>query len=178
LEDLGFRVDDAQVQDLFTRFKELADKKKFVYDEDIEAMAEERLELSRETYQLSYLHTSAGTSSIPTATLKLRKGETEIQEAATGDGPVDAVFNAIDRATGLKVRVANYAIKALTQGRDAQGEVTLTLSIHKDEEVHGRGVSTDIIEASAKAYLNGVNKLLMKHERKNAQAAFKALKGI
>ncbi len=177
LEDLGFRVDDAKIQELFARFKELADKKKYVYDEDIEALAEERLHMSREAYHLAYLHTSAGTSTVPTATLRLRKGEVEYQEAATGDGPVDAVFNAIDRVIGMKVRVENYSLKALTQGRDAQGEVAMTLSINGDE-VHGRGVSTDIIEASAKAYLNGVNKLFLKHERKNAKAAFKALKGI
>jgi 2-isopropylmalate synthase len=177
LEDLGFAVSDIQAQELFGRFKELADKKKYVYDEDIEALAEERLAVSHESFHLTYLHTSAGTTAIPTATLKLKKGEAEFQEAATGDGPVDAVFNAIDRTTGVKVRVENYTLKALTQGRDAQGEVTVTLSTGGDE-VHGRGVSTDIIEASAKAYLNGVNKLLVKHARKNAGAAFKALKGI
>src|SRR5258708_3478932 len=111
------------------------------------------------------------------ASLKLKKGDQEIQEASTGDGPVDAVFNAIDRATGFKGKVEGYSLKALTQGRDAQGEVTVSLVTNGDE-VHGRGISTDVIEASAKAYLNGVNKLLLKHKTKSAKAAFKAMKGV
>jgi len=109
--------------------------------------------------------------------LKVKKGDVETQEAATGDGPVDAVFNAIDRCTGFKGKLENYSIKALTQGRDAQGEVTVTLSANGDE-TNGRGVSTDVIEASAKAYLNGVNKLFMKHGKKSAKAAFDIQKGL
>jgi 2-isopropylmalate synthase len=126
---------------------------------------------------LTYLHTSAGTTTRPTATLKLKKGATVVEEAATGDGPVDAVFNAIDRATGFKGKLESYNLKALTQGQDAQGEVTVTVGTHGDE-AHGRGVSTDIIEASAKAYLNGLNKLFLKHKKKSVKAAFNALKGI
>jgi len=177
LEDLGFQPSDEQVENLFNRFKDLADKKKNVYDEDIEALAEENIVSDRETYHLTYLHTSAGTSTLPTATLKLKKGENEVQEAATGDGPVDAVFNAIDRATGFKGKLANYTLKALTQGRDAQGEVSVTLSVG-GQEVHGRGVSTDVIEASAKAYLNGVNKFVLKRAAKIAKGNYKTLKGI
>jgi 2-isopropylmalate synthase len=104
-------------------------------------------------------------------------GGKEVQEAATGDGPVDAVVNAIDRVTGFKGKVENYNLKALTQGRDAQGEVTLTVTTNGDE-ANGRGVSTDVIEASAKAYLNAVNKLLLKHKAKNAKAAFDIQKGL
>jgi 2-isopropylmalate synthase len=177
LEDLGFQPSDEQVESLFNRFKDLADKKKNVYDEDIEALAEENIVSDRETYRLTYLHTSAGTSTLPTATLKLKKGEVEVQEAATGDGPVDAVFNAIDRAVGFKGKLANYTLKALTQGRDAQGEVSVTLSVG-GQEVHGRGVSTDVIEASAKAYLNGVNKFVLKRAAKIAKGNYKALKSI
>jgi 2-isopropylmalate synthase len=109
--------------------------------------------------------------------LRLKKGEAEVEEAATGDGPVDAVFNAIDRATGFKGKLENYSLKALTQGRDAQGEVTVTVAIGEDE-ANGRGVSTDVIEASAKAYLNGVNKLLLKHEKKSAKTSFNIQKGL
>jgi 2-isopropylmalate synthase len=166
LEDLGYRLAKPAIERLFGEFKELADKKKEVYDEDIEALVEEKVAVSADAYALTYLHTSAGSSTLPTATLKLKRGEKEVQEAATGDGPVDAVFNAIDRATGFKGKLENYTLKALTEGRDAQGEVMVTLALDGDE-VHGRGVSTDIIEASAKAYLNGVNKLLMKHQRKS-----------
>jgi 2-isopropylmalate synthase len=177
LEDLGYQVSPGELDNLFAKFKDLADKKKSIYDEDLEALIEEKLATSTNTYQLTYLHTSAGTTTLPTATLKVTKGGEEFQEAATGDGPVDAVFNAIDRATGFKGKLENYNLKALTQGRDAQGEVTVTVSTNGDE-AHGRGVSTDVIEASAKAYLNGVNKLLLKHLKKSAKAAFEAMKGL
>ena len=177
LEDLGYSLSPEAVDDLFAKFKDLADKKKSVYDEDIEALIEEKIASSQEIYQLTYLHISAGSTTLPTATLKLKKGGKEQEGAATGDGPVDAVFNAIDRLTGFKGKLENYSLKALTQGKDAQGEVTVTLATNSDE-AHGRGVSTDIIEASAKAYLNGVNKLLLKHKKKSAKAAFSAMKGI
>jgi 2-isopropylmalate synthase len=140
-------------------------------------LIEEKIASSEEVHHLTYLHTSAGTTTLPTATLKLKKGETETEEAATGDGPVDAVFNAIDRATGFKGKLENYALKALTQGRDAQGEVTVSVTTNGDE-AHGRGVSTDVIEASAKAYLSAVNKLLLKHKTKSAKAAFDIQKGL
>lgn len=177
LEDIGYQLAPEAIDNLFNKFKDLADKKKSVYDEDIEALIEEKIATAQEVYQLTYLHTSAGTTTLPTATLKLKKGEVESSEAATGDGPVDAVFNAIDRATGFKGKLENYALKALTQGRDAQGEVTVTVAINGDE-AHGRGVSTDVIEASAKAYLNAVNKLLLKHKTKSARAAFDIQKGL
>ena len=177
LEDLGYNLNQEAIDILFAKFKDLADKKKSVYDEDIEALIEEKLETPSNQYQLTYLHTSAGTTTRPTATLKLKKGEAEVEQAATGDGPVDAVFNAIDRATGFKGKLENYSLKALTQGRDAQGEVTVTVAIGEDE-ANGRGVSTDVIEASAKAYLNGVNKLLLKHEKKSAKTSFNIQKGL
>ncbi|MGH7739269.1 MAG: alpha-isopropylmalate synthase regulatory domain-containing protein, partial [bacterium] len=177
LEDLGYSLGAEALDALFVKFKDLADKKKSVYDEDIEALIEEKLEKAADHYQLTYLHTSAGSTTLPTATLKVKKAGTETQEAATGDGPVDAVFNAIDRATGFKGKLENYSLKALTQGRDAQGEVSVTVAVNGDE-ANGRGVSTDVIEASAKAYLNAVNKLLFKHKTKSAKAAFEAMKGL
>ena len=177
LEDLGYNLSPEAIDNLFAKFKDLADKKKSVYDEDIEALIEEKISSAHEVYQLTYLHTSSGNTTLPTATLKVMKGGTESSEAATGDGPVDAVFNAIDRATGFKGKLENYALKALTQGRDAQGEVTVTVAVNGDE-AHGRGVSTDVIEASAKAYLNAVNKLLLKHKTKSARAAFDIQKGL
>ena len=177
LEDLGYSLSPEAIDALFAKFKDLADKKKSVYDEDIEALIEEKIASSAENYRMTYLHTSAGTTTLPTATLKVKKGEGESKEAATGDGPVDAVFNAIDKATGFKGKLENYSLKALTQGKDAQGEVTVTVAVNGDE-AHGRGVSTDVIEASAKAYLNAVNKLLLKHKAKSAKAAFDIQKGL
>jgi 2-isopropylmalate synthase len=177
LEELGYHLSQEAIDGLFARFKDLSDKKKAVYDEDIEALIEEKVAASQEIYHLLYLHTTAGSTTTPTATVKLMMGGKEVQEAATGDGPVDAVVNAIDRVTGFKGKVENYNLKALTQGRDAQGEVTLTVTTNGDE-ANGRGVSTDVIEASAKAYLNAVNKLLLKHKAKNAKAAFDIQKGL
>lgn len=176
LQEMGYVLDDKTVQSLFARFKELADKKKEVYDEDLEALVEEKIAASDVIYSLTYLHTTAGSSVLPTATLRLKKGEKEIEEAATGDGPVDAVFNAVDRASGFKGKLENYTLKALTHGRDAQGEVSVTLKV-QGEEVHGRGISTDIIEASAKAYLNAVNKYFMKIDRKKLKETSKKLRG-
>jgi len=177
LEGMGYSLDKTATDLLFEKFKDLADKKKSVYDEDIEALVEEKVAASAEIYHLTYLHTSAGSATLPTATLKVKKGEVETQGAATGDGPVDAVFNAIDQLTGFKGKLENYSIKALTQGRDAQGEVTVTLSTNGDE-VNGRGVSTDVIEASAKAYLNAVNKLSLKHSKKSTKVSFDIQKGL
>jgi len=162
IEDLGYKLSKPAQERLFNEFKGLADKKKEVFDEDIEALVEEKVSVPENAYTLNYLHTSAGSTTLPTATLKLGIGGREIQEAATGDGPVDAVFNAIDRATGFKGKLENYTLKALTEGRDAQGEVMVTLALNGDE-VHGRGVSTDIIEASAKAYVDAVNHMVAAH---------------
>ena len=177
LESMGYKLNTATTDVLFDRFKELADKKKSVYDEDVEALIEEKVSTSGEIYHLTYLHTSAGSTTLPTATLKVKKGEVETQGAATGDGPVDAVFNALDHLTGFKGKLENYSIKALTQGRDAQGEVTVSLSTNGDE-VNGRGVSTDVIEASAKAYLNALNKLSLKHSKKSSKISFDIQKGL
>jgi 2-isopropylmalate synthase len=177
IQELGYQLSFKEVEKLFLKFKDLADKKKDVYDEDVESLVDENMFLSNEMFQLIYFHTTSGNKTLPTATLKLKKGNQEIQEAACGDGPVDAIFNAIDRATGFNGKLENYGLKSLTRGRDAQGEVTVSLSNNGDE-VHGHGISTDIIEASAKAYLNGVNKFLLKHKKKNSKNAFRVMKGL
>lgn len=136
-------------------------KKKVVLDKDIEALLEQKSLNIPETYELVKFQIISGNDLISTASVKIKSGEEEYEEAATGDGPVDAIFKAIDRITGLQVELDDYSIKAVTQGKDALGEVTVR--IKKDGKAFlGRGLSTDILEASAKAYVNAINKMLYK----------------
>ncbi len=158
LQALGYELGDAQLQHAFARFKDLADKKKEVFDEDLAAIVEEEQGEARETYKLVYVHTSAGSGTVPTATIKLEKDGKLIQDAACGDGPVDACYKTINRMVGLHPELLDYALRAVTKGQDALGEVAVRLR-HKGGEVSARGTSTDIVEASAKAYVSAINKI-------------------
>ena len=109
-------------------------------------------------YVLEYLHTSSGTGTLPTATVRLRCGEETREGAECGDGPVDATYKALQRLSGVVSKLVSYDIRAVTSGRQAMGEVTVRLE-RNGSRVMGRGASTDIIEASAKAYVDGLNKL-------------------
>jgi len=159
LKKLGHSLSRAEVDKAFAAFKALADKKKEIYDEDIQALMEEQLLTIPSTYQLEYIHISTGSSTIPTATVCLKKEEKVLQDASCGDGPVDAAYKTIDRITKMKCRLLDYSLRAVTGGKDAMGEVSVRIS-HRGTEVAGRGTSTDVIEASAKAYVNAVNRLL------------------
>ncbi len=167
LKDLGFSLAEDELTRAFERFKVLADKKKEVFDEDLSAIVEEELPAVAETYKLVYVHTSSGSDTVPTATIRLARDKDVIQDAACGDGPVDACYKTIDRITRLSLELVDYNLRAVTGGKDALGEVTVRLR-HKSGEVTGRGNSTDIIEASAKAYVNAINRLLAKSARKAA----------
>jgi 2-isopropylmalate synthase len=164
---LGYRLSKKQLEELFVKFKTLADKKRYVFDDDLLALLEEETEARQEDYALDYLHTSSGFGVVPTATVRVKKANGAIvQEAACGDGPVDAATKAIDKVVGLKPKLADYSLRALTSGKDAQGEVTVRIE-DGGLTILGRGASTDIIEASAKAYLNAINKLLAARQRKS-----------
>jgi 2-isopropylmalate synthase len=156
---LGYTLSDQQVESAFARFKALADKKKEVFDEDIEALVDDQLELSHGLWQLTGVQVTSGTNAIPTATVTLRdsNGQT-IQDASIGDGPVDAIYSAIQRLTGVKASLTDYRIRAVTKGKEALGEVHVELE-HSGGKIRGRGVSTDILEASAMAYLAAINRL-------------------
>ncbi len=161
LTELGYTVDDNTLNTVYESFKQLADKKKNVYDEDIEAMIETALEtgIEADLWQLKQLQFTAGTNAIPTASVTLTDTTgTERTEAATGDGPVDAIYTAIQTITGVPAKLLSYSIRAVSEGRDAQGEVQVEV-LHRDRRVRGRGVSTDIIESSAKAYLSAINRI-------------------
>jgi len=162
LKELGFRLKDAEVDALFFgAFKELADRKKEIFDEDIVALAESEVAHAPETWRLCRLTVATATGGMATATVELENladGDTR-RDAATGDGPVDAIFHALERMTHVKLRLEDYQIRAVTSGTEAQGEARIEARCG-GRTVSGRGVSTDILEASAKAYLNAINRIV------------------
>jgi 2-isopropylmalate synthase len=167
IEELGYHLSDEQVEQLFEDFKVLADKKKEVYDEDLIVLVEKHIQDVPAHWSLESLHTTAGTSVIPTATICIRRPDGQlVQDAAIGDGPVDAIFKAVERVTGIAANLRDFAVRGVTEGKDAQGEVTLELEVQSDDRsFRGRAASTDIIEASALAYLNAVNAIATRRDR-------------
>ena len=159
VETMGYRLDDEHLNQVFEKFKALADKKKDVFDADIESLIDQHLGAAAEVWVLRALQTTAGSNTIPTATVTLTREDETQTDAATGDGPVDAICEAISRITGVRLTLKDYALRALTSGKDAQGEVTIEVE-HDGRRFRARGVSTDIVEASAKAYLAAVNRVL------------------
>ena len=159
LSELGYELSDEQLGRAYERFLRVADKKKQIFNEDLAAIVEDELPSIPQTFSLDYIQVSSGTRFVPTATIGLRKGDELIQEAAYGDGPVDAAYKAIDKITGVKVELADYSLHAATKGKDAMGEVLVRIR-DDGRTIIGRGASTDIIEASAKAYVNAINKML------------------
>jgi 2-isopropylmalate synthase len=168
LKELGFNLNKEDMNRAFLRFKELADKKKEVYDEDIEAIvAEEILRLPGrpDRFELLYLNVNSSSNAIPSATVKMRVESQECMDHATGDGVVDACYKAIAKITGSRSSLVRYSVKAITGGTDAQGEVSCLIE-DGGIRVSGQGAHTDIIMASALAYINALNKLeYRKHYR-------------
>jgi len=159
VQQLGYTLNDAQMEATFVRFKALADKKKEVFDEDLEALIDDQLEISHGMWTLSGVQVTTGSNTIPTATVTLiDSAGDKLQDASVGDGPVDAIYSAIQRLTGVRVGLTDYRIRAITKGKEALGEVQIELD-HNGKKIRGRGVSTDILEASALAYLAGINRL-------------------
>ena len=159
VEHLGYDLDDDAFQRVFDDFIVLADKKKEIFDADSVALIENRIVASPDAWKLLRFHTSAGIGAVPTATLEMRNEELDETrcDAAIGDGPIDAVFNAMERIIELPARLTNFQIRSVSQGKDAQGEATVSIEIH-GRHYHGKGVSTDVVEASANAYLKALNK--------------------
>ncbi|KAF6565114.1 2-isopropylmalate synthase [Paenibacillus sp. EKM202P] len=165
LADMGFDVlTEEQLQDAFRKFKALADKKKQVLDEDLLVLMDESRNASPQIYTLNSIQVSYGNQSVPVASIRLNKQDgTSIDEVAMGNGSVDAIFNAIDKASGELVELEDYSIQSVTYGKDALGEVHAILR-QGEYTALGRGTSTDILEASAKAYIDALNKLLGRKE--------------
>ncbi len=160
LKELGFRLSSEQIDKLFFGpFKELADRKKEIFDEDLGAIVESEIVAVPEKWRLCGVQVATGTGGMPTATVELQeKGKPEpVRDAATGDGPVDAIFLAMERITGVRLELKDYQLRAVTSGKEAQGEVRLEALCGK-QTVSARGVSTDVLEASAKAYLSAINR--------------------
>jgi 2-isopropylmalate synthase len=158
LQKLGYALSPQEVEQAYQRFLLVADKKQEVFDEDLIAIVHDEIHPVPETFQLDYIHIYSGTSAIPTATVRLRVADGTREGAAIGDGPVDATCKAIAAVTRTSATLARYEIRAVTSGTEAMGEVTMHLE-EGGRKVMGRGASTDVIEASAKAYIDGLNKL-------------------
>jgi 2-isopropylmalate synthase len=163
---LGYTLSDEQIDVVFAAFKKLADKKKEVFDEDVEALVDDQLERTREMWEVVNLQVTTGNNAIPTATVTLKdSGGQTVTDASVGDGPVDAIYSAISRITNVRGTLLDFRLRSITGGKEAQGEVLIELQ-HNDVTVNGRGLSTDILEAAAKAYLNAINRLRNQETRR------------
>ena len=158
LKNMGYELSDEELRQVFEKFKTLADKKKVLLDEDIEALVNERVLRTEDVYSLKYLHVSCGTAVLPIATVVLLANGQELTCSGRGNGPIDATYNAIARLTETRSALLRFSVSALTGGTDAQGEVTVRLQ-ENDLIALGRGADPDIITASALAYINGLNRL-------------------
>ncbi len=169
LEELGYNLDQEELNDVFEAFKNLADRKREVTDQDLESlMSTRRRTVDVPTiYELAHVQVSTGDHEVPTATVKITSPDgDEIIDAATGTGPVDAVYRAINRVIGVDNRLTEFRVDAVTEGIDALGDVTIRIERNSDVFV-GRGSDTDIIVASAKAYMNALNRALSVDSNKN-----------
>jgi len=174
LEELGIALAEDALNKAFLRFKAVADRKKEVFDDDLLAIVEEEVLGPSETYALDHLQFTSGTNIIPTATVRLRRENEIYQESGWGDGPVDAAYKAIDQITKVHGRLADYSIRSVTPGKDAMGEVVLKLEVN-GHTVVGKGTSTDVIEASVRAYLNAINKIVSRERPPKDQAAHRGV---
>ena len=161
LRKLGFDLTKEQIEKAFERFKKLADKKKEIFDEDLETIVDEEIARIPEKFHLAHFYIASGDQVKPTASIKLKYKNKVFEATSSGDGPVDACYKAVDKITGAAGKLLDYQIRSVTSGKDALGEVSVKIS-SKGNIVSGRGASTDIIEASIKAYVNAANKLVYK----------------
>ncbi|MBU1862155.1 MAG: 2-isopropylmalate synthase [Candidatus Omnitrophica bacterium] len=168
LKKLGFDLTDEQLAKAFKRFKNLADKKKNVFDEDLEAIVEDEIIRIPVTWQLVSMGIHVETGKPVKATIGIKKQNKVFKAVSSGDGPVDACYKAIESITKQKMKLIDYSIQSVTWGKDALGEVNIKVS-SKNEEISARGTSTDIIEASVKAYLKALNKIVVRTKKKDTK---------
>ncbi len=165
VKDLGYHLDDDQLNNVFDSFKSLADRKKQIFDADIEALAEDEIHKGPALWTLEAFTCNAGSGTIPSAAVALWHQEGRIvREATVGDGPIDAVFKAMERITGILVNLKEYHVRSVTVGEDAQGEVQV-VGEYNGKIIQGRGISTDIIEASALAFLQLINRIALRQQQ-------------
>jgi len=158
LRDLGYALSPEEFQKIFERFKELADKKKDIVNDDIEALIADELLMVPDTYKLIYLNVISGNVAVPTATVQIEVNGELIQKAGFGVGPIDATFNTINKITRTRCKLLSFSVNAITGGMDAQGQVNVRIE-EQGVVALGKGSDSDIITASAKAYLNALNRL-------------------
>ena len=162
LQKLGFTLSEAEVGSIFKRFKDIGDRKKFVYDDDLAALVDDSMDAmapDANSFVLDHIQISSGTSPIiPTATVALRRGEELLTDSCPGNGAVDAVMKCIDRILKKQGHLMEFTVQATTGGKDAVAEATIKADFGDGSLVTGQGASTDTIEAAARAYLNAVNR--------------------
>src|SRR5215831_12696282 len=166
-QSLGYNLGQEELDRAYMLFTKLADKKKSIYDEDLLAIIHDGIRIIPERYHLKYVHATGGNQAIATATVRLSRDEQFFVESANGDGPVEAIYGAIDKITSLNGRLIDYSVHAVSRGKDAVGEVFVHVDF-EGKSFSGKAASSDIIDASARAYLNAVNKALYEQESASA----------
>ena len=164
LEEMGYTLSQEEMEKTYERFLAVADKKKEVFDEDLAAIISDEIHIVEKIYELLHLHVVIDTDTAPKASVKIRSADKTIQADATGDGPVDAAYEAIREATGQSPKLESYSIRAVTGGKEALGEATVRIT-EDGRTFIGRGISTDIIEASARAYIDAINRMVSAQDK-------------
>ncbi len=157
LKDMDYEISDQRFENIYKRFLRVADRKKEIQEEDLRSIVEIELSKVPETYTFVSLQVMSGDRALPLASVTLKKGKNKIRDASIGNGPVDAIFNCVDRLTGHSAKLVDYKVEALTTGKDALGEASLKVKINS-RVYSGRGTSSDVLEASARAYINAFNR--------------------
>ncbi|MFZ0034415.1 MAG: 2-isopropylmalate synthase [Sedimentisphaerales bacterium] len=160
---LGYKLTKDELEQAYQRFLQVADKKKEIFDDDVAAIIDDEVRVVEHTFELEYLRVLIETGESPTATVKIKSKEGIKEAQAEGDGPVDAAYEAIREATGFSPTLESYSIRAVTSGKEALGEATVRIK-QNGRTCIGRGISTDIIEASAKAYVDAINRMVARKD--------------
>ncbi|MDE0205133.1 MAG: 2-isopropylmalate synthase, partial [Candidatus Tectomicrobia bacterium] len=170
LSALGYDLTKEELDATYKRFLEVADRKKEVFDEDLRAIMNDQVVDSVETFALRHLAFSSVSGKQPNATVELLIGDEAREASSEGDGPIDAAYKAVDMLTDLTVKLEDYTVRAVTGGQEAMGEATVKVR-DEDHNVTGRGVSTDVVEASVLAYVNAMNKIVEERLRQGGKIA-------
>lgn len=171
--DLGFELSKEELDKAYLLFTKLADRKKLIFDEDLLVIIHDGIRVIPETYHLKYIQTIGGNQTIASATVRLAKEENILTDSATGDGPIDASYKAIDRITGMNGKLMDFSLQSVTRGKDAVGEVFVHVEFDNTTYT-GQAASSDIIDASARAYLHALNKAI--HYQQQNRGRQRALK--
>ncbi len=170
-EELGYELTKEELERAYFFFTKLADQKKEIYDEDLITIVQDGMKIIPDTFRLDYVQSAGGNQELSSAVVRLSKGDERHAESAYGDGPVDACFKAICKITGMAGQLLDFSVTSVTKGADALGEVFVHVRFDNDRSFTGKAASVDIIDASARAYLNAVNKALYEQQRRSDKKA-------